>query len=252
MIVLASLRAYCLSDTHLESARLAKRKGLRGLPETCAVYLLVTSSVAAVFGFQTYRYYDEWRLYFGWIERTFVRVGQDLARASALSPRPVLATGDAGAIPYFSKLPTVDTIGLADETVTHHGLPHEYLAKRNPDVLVLQDLYLSALPQASEHRIADCVDVAIEVGGVSWTLDIDRYRRAGICASPERAHSGAGSTFQIVTAPAFTRTYTYVTEWKSLGVDRYYLFVRREYAHFETLAKIMREGRWNELWPHVR
>jgi hypothetical protein len=212
----------------------------------------MTCSITALFGWQTYRYYDEWQVYFGWIDRTLVRVGQDLARARVLSPQPLLATGDAGAIPYFSRLPTVDTIGLADETVTHHGLTHEYLAKRNPDVLVLQDLYLSAVPEAGDRRVADCGDVTIEVAGVSWALDMARYRRAGLCPAAERVHSGAGSTFQIVTAPAFTREYSYVAEWNSIGVDRYYLFVRRDYARFEELAQIMREGRWNELWPHPR
>jgi arabinofuranosyltransferase len=245
LIALAGFRAYGLAD--FESERLRGRNGSRVLTEACTLYLLAMCSVSAVFGAQTYRYYDEWRLYFGWIEQVLVRAGQDLARAGVLSPPPVLATGDAGAIPYFSKLPTVDTIGLADETVTHRGLTHEYLSKRNPDLLILQDLYLSSASQAAEGRAGDCSNVAIEVGGVSWTLDITRYRRAGICNAPERAHSGAGSTFQIVTAPSFATQYTYVTEFDSLGVDRYYLFVRRNYAHFEALAAMLKEGMWKDV-----
>jgi arabinofuranosyltransferase len=252
LLALACLRAYTLADTHFDSERLRRRKGPRVFTEACTIYVLAMCSLSAVFGLQTYRYYDGWQLYFGWIEQTLVRAGQDLARAGVLSPQPVLATGDAGAIPYFSKLPTVDTIGLADETVTHDGLTHEYLAKRNPDLLILQDLYLSSASQAGESRAGDCSDVGIDVGGVSWTLDIARYRRAGICNAPERAHSGAGSTFQIVTAPSFTRKYSYVTTLDSREVDRYYIFVRREYAHFEELARILKEGRWKDVPRHLR
>lgn len=244
LIVLACLRAYSLADAERPSQHVGGRSWPKPFTDTLAVYVLTLCLVSGVFAFQAYRYYGEWRLYFEWIEKALVGAGRDLARAGGLSPQPLLATGDAGAIPYFSQLRTVDIIGLADETVTHDGLTHEYITRRNPDLLILQDLYLSKIAQSRDGRSGACSDVRIEISGGSWTLDIGKYQRNGVCAAPSKAHSGAGSTFQVVTTPSFADKYNYVTEWDSLGTDRYYIFVRREYSQYDELVRIVNGLRW--------
>jgi hypothetical protein len=221
LIILACLRAYLLARSSPASPG-----------GELAVYLLVMSSAAIVFGFQMYREYSGFQSYFRAIDQRLVATGHNLSNAATLSPPPLLATGDIGAIPYFSKLPTMDIIGLADETVAHDGLTHEYILKRNPDLLILQDLYLLA-PRAGEG-------IVIQVNGVPRTLDMARY--GGILKAPEKAHSGAGSTFQVVTTPSFAGNYMYVTDWDFGGRDRYYVFIRRSYAHLDELVRILQQG----------
>lgn len=207
LIVLACLRACVLS-------------GCRG--EAFAAYALAILLTGGAFGVRMYREYGGLRSYFAAIDRTLVAAGRNLERAGSLSPAPLLATGDVGAIPYFSGLPTMDLIGLADETIAHDGLTHAYISRRNPDLLILQDLHLRR-------------------EGEPYELDLSRYR--GILDAPERAHSGAGSTYQVVTTPSFAARYRHVAEWDFAGIDRYHVFVRGDYARFDELAGILRQGR---------
>jgi len=211
LITLACLRACILSDA---------RSG----------YGLAMLSMVALFGSQMAREYSGLQSYFRAIDENLVSVGHNLAKASALSPPPLLATGDVGAIPYFSKLPTLDLIGLADETVAHDGLTHAYISRRNPDLLILQNLYLTRTSRPEESN-------SIQVDGVSYKLDTSRYR--AILDAPEKAHSGAGSTFQVVTTPWFAKRYAHVADWDFAGIDRYYVFIRRDYAHFHELVRIV-------------
>ncbi len=64
--------------------------------------------------------------------------------------QPLIAVTHAGAIPYYSKLPTIDTLGLNDLYLTHHRpdsfgtglLGHElfngdYVMSRRPDALIM-------------------------------------------------------------------------------------------------------------------
>jgi len=241
LITLACLRAYILSETHFSPVSLGRWNMPRFLTEAFVVYSLVMLSIVTFFGFQMYREYSGLQNYFRAIEQTLVPAGHNLNNASVLSPAPLLATGDIGAIPYFSKLPTMDIIGLADETVAHDGLTHEYILRRNPDLLILQDLYLSRIPQAEESNPGNYSNIVIQVDGVSYALDIGRYSR--ILNTPEKAHSGAGSTFQVVTTPSFTSNYMYVTDWDFGGRDRYYIFIRRDYAHLDELVRILQQGR---------
>jgi hypothetical protein len=220
LIVLACLRACVLP---------ADRRG-GGL----AVYGPAMSAALLVFGLQMYREHGGLRTYFTAIDRTLVPTGHRLAAAAALEPPPLLATGDIGAVPYFSGLRTLDLIGLADETVAHDGLTHGYLQKRNPDLLILQDLYLSKTSQAG--------DLVLQVGaGPAGRRSLDRARYAKIQPSPERLHSGAASTYQVVTMPGFADRYRYVADWDFAGWDRYWVFVRRDYVHADELAAILRQ-----------
>ena len=236
MFILACLRAYALSNTELDREESLKWKPPDFLTEQFAIYLIVTFLVSVLFNFRMYRKYDGLASSFGRIERTLVRAGHNLREASSLSPPPLLATGDIGAIPYFSKLPTMDIIGLADEQVAHQGLTHEYILKRNPDLLVLQDLYLTETVRGEGADPGDYPSVAIQIGEVTSMLDVPRYER--ILHAPERAHSGAGSTFQVVTTPSFTSNYIHITDWE-FGSDRYYVFVRNDYPHYDELVRIL-------------
>lgn len=197
LIVLACLRAGVLSGT-------------------TRVHGLAILAVGLVFGAQMYREYGNLRGYFEAIERTLVPVGRSLAKASFLSPAPLLATGDVGAIPYFSRLPTLDVIGLADETVAHEGLSHAYILRRNPDLLILQDLYLQ-----------------------EGSFELDRSRYGAILGTPEKAHTGAGSTYQVVTTPSFAARYQHVMDWDFAGRDRYHVFIRKDYSHSRELVRIL-------------
>jgi hypothetical protein len=74
------------------------------------------------------------------------KVGRWLQEHAA--PDTLIATNTAGSIPFFSKLPAIDTLGLTDETIAHRYLPnvgrgtpgHEkgdgkYVLSRKPDII---------------------------------------------------------------------------------------------------------------------
>lgn len=236
VIILACLRAYILSETNFRPVILGKWIIPRFITETFIIFSLVSFSIVSVFGFQMYREYGGLKSYFRRIEQTLVSAGQNLNNARVLSPPPLLATGDIGAIPYFSKLPTMDIIGLADETVAHDGLTHEYILRRNPDLLILQDLFLLRIPQAEGGNPGDDSNIVTYINGLSYALDISKYR--GVRNEPEKSHNGAGSTFQVVTIPSFRSNYIYITDW-NFGPDRYYVFIRRDYDQLDELIRIL-------------
>ena len=73
------------------------------------------------------------------LEHTHVRLGKLLAGfPGGLDGRPVLAVGDAGAIPYFSGWRIVDSFGLNDPLIGIEG-NHDpaYVLAQNPDLVVL-------------------------------------------------------------------------------------------------------------------
>jgi arabinofuranosyltransferase len=242
LIAAACLRSYILAEGRFSEYKIRGWKV--SIPtDTFAVYLLAIASSTAVFGSQMYREYSGLRAYFKAIEQTLIPAGHNLAKMRALSPPPLLATGDIGAMPYFSQLPTMDIIGLADETVAHSGLTHEYIALRKPDLLVLQDLYLVRTSPNEATLSEPYSDVTIAIDGSSYKLDLAKYK--GVLDAPERAHSGAGSTFQVVTTPGFESNYVYVMNWDFGNLDRYHVFVRSDYAHSSELVEILRQSRHN-------
>jgi hypothetical protein len=73
------------------------------------------------------------------LANTQVRLGRVLAdyRRSAGSP-PLLATGDAGAIPYYSGLRTIDTFSLNDPAIALDGRDDpNYVLDQRPDLLAV-------------------------------------------------------------------------------------------------------------------
>jgi len=58
----------------------------------------------------------------------WVGIGKVLGRAFAGAPQPLIAVMPAGAIPYFSRLPAIDMLGLNDRWVARHGIPLEGMA----------------------------------------------------------------------------------------------------------------------------
>ncbi len=245
LFVLAGLRAWSLAhrpNVPLGENRAAQeplRKKLF-LPYVTEIFLFFTLALIAVnvlFNIKVARQYDFLRNYFGAIDQTLVPHGLQLRAAEKLSPPPLLATGDIGAIPYFSNLPTLDIIGLADETIAHQGLTHAYIQARKPDLLILQDLdvtknslILACGPQGYTNPLLD-------VDGKSVSLNMVFYSK--VLDNPEVAHTGKGSTYQIVTTPGFSADYAFILFW-NFGDNRYYVFVRRAYPQFDALVNILK------------
>jgi len=130
-------------------------------------------------------------------------------------------------------LPTIDIIGLTDETVAHKGLSHSYLQKVSPDLYILQNLYLTTPDASTDGAITDyCMMIADEL----QCLDMDSYRT--IVADAERRHSGRGSTFQVFTMPIFSQEYQYLAQF-AFGKDTYFFFIRKDYVYRGELAAII-------------
>jgi hypothetical protein len=75
-----------------------------------------------------------------------IKLGRHLA--ATRSPDTVIAVPSAGAIPFYSRLPTIDMYGLNDAHIAHSPFPagapgrmmkwdSEYVLSRNPDVIVM-------------------------------------------------------------------------------------------------------------------
>jgi hypothetical protein len=234
LFVLAGLRAVVLAKSQ-PAAEPQPRFSLS--TETLIFFTIAAMLVNILFNVKVYRQYAFLQGYFGAIDKTLVKHGLGLKAASALSPAPLLATGDIGAIPYFSNLPTLDIIGLADETIAHQGLTHDYIQSRQPDLLILQDLdvtknslILACGPQGYTNPLLD-------VDSKQVSLNMVFYSK--ILEAPAMAHNGKGSTYQIVTTPSFTADYEFILFW-NFNQTRYYVFIRRGYPQFDALAKLIK------------
>jgi hypothetical protein len=226
LLTLACLRAHVLSN--------AGAAPLRGAFAFYAVVMLLTVGYFAREHRETE--YASMKLQFQGVRSILIPTGQLLDKARELTPPPLLATGDVGAIPYFSGLPTVDLEGLADETVAHSGLTHEYLEKQKPDLLILQDLYVVPVARDADAQSLQS-QVVIQLRGHSYTLNRDRYTK-GIKGDPARAHSGAASTYQVVTMPSFAHDYAHAAQF-DFGGDVYFVFVRRDYSNAAELTTLV-------------
>ncbi len=69
----------------------------------------------------------------------------------------VLATSEAGLLPYYSRWEAVDTWGLNDSWITHNGgITEQYLAQYKPDIIVFHARFSPASPPLiSEETLAD-------------------------------------------------------------------------------------------------
>jgi arabinofuranosyltransferase len=117
-------------------------------------------------------------------------------------PDTVIATNTAGSIPFFSKLPTIDTLGLNDETIARRHVPnmgkgspgHEkgdgaYVLSRKPDIVqfgsaggnskpaFLGDQELFALPAFREQYVLRTYQIP---GGSGVTFYVRRDREAAL------------------------------------------------------------------------
>jgi hypothetical protein len=81
---------------------------------------------------------DGWVRYGEGMRSAYIAVGLKLAAYSGAPASPVLATSEAGAVPYYSGWTTIDTYGLTDPTIALSG-QHDpaYVLDQQPDVLVL-------------------------------------------------------------------------------------------------------------------
>jgi arabinofuranosyltransferase len=73
----------------------------------------------------------------GW-NRAHVAVGRMLREHFA--PTDVLAASDCGAVPYYSRMRTVDMWGLADRRIAEHGFDAGYVMDTHPAVIILHSL----------------------------------------------------------------------------------------------------------------
>jgi len=64
----------------------------------------------------------------------------------------LIATGQIGQIGYYSRLPVLDMVGLADYTLAHEGVSLNYLLERGPEVfLLLGSRFLQAAPNVGVY-----------------------------------------------------------------------------------------------------
>jgi hypothetical protein len=104
--------------------------GYRGL--ALAVFVLAFSATAIVYDARQPVHLA--RAYAQGLEAAHVRLGKRLATL----PTGTLAIADAGAVPYLSGWPTVDTFGLNDPYIaTTRSHDPAYVLARRPDVIVL-------------------------------------------------------------------------------------------------------------------
>ncbi len=147
-----------------------------------------------------------------------IRLGRALAAAD-LPPATLVASGDVGAIPYYSRLPSLDLVGLTDSHIAFHGLSHAYLAARRPDVVILKDLMMTTRPNQYTLTVRN---------GPTRYLDEARY--AGIHDFGRAEHNGSGVTLAVATLPGFATSYELVATFKFGAADRYSIFVRRGFS----------------------
>jgi hypothetical protein len=104
------------------------------------------------------------------LEKAHVELGRWLRRAAP--PNATVALIDCGAIPYYSRLRTVDLLGLNDERIAHHGFSLDYFWARKPDIIVLTS--------SEDKSIVPCTDAERQI----WNSDefrkgfrfVGRYR----------------------------------------------------------------------------
>ncbi|MCC7009035.1 MAG: hypothetical protein IT184_09485 [Acidobacteria bacterium] len=176
-------------------------------------------------------------IYPGWVpyfaaQHDLVALGRRLEPLSRLQPPPLVATADVGALAYFSRLPVLDLIGLNDRVIAREGVTAEYVARRQPDLLVLPDMNLQR--PSPDRRLAG---EPFEIAGEQWVLDVDSYGPR-ILADPGRSRSGGGVTLIVARTPGFGEDYEHVGSVPTGTTDTLHVFVRRAYAHAEVVRRV--------------
>jgi hypothetical protein len=140
----------------------ARRSGVRLV---CAVATVALASWLALSTRHAEIVFDR-RSYGLALEQTHVRLGRMLADfPGARDERPLLAMGDAGAVPYFSGWRIIDTFGLNDPVVGIRGNRNpSYVLQQDPDLVILasgkQIQYETHETMPWEDRLFDAVRAA--------------------------------------------------------------------------------------------
>lgn len=156
---------------HALAERIGRREH-RGSAEIVAALALVALVIGANFnsltpaGMKTsgFFYTNYWRM----LEKRHVALGKKLAEISVgLGRRPVLAIGDTGAVPYYSKWRAIDSFGLNDPHIALTG-DHDpkYILSQSPDLVILRAWrgkpFKPMFPWGQAHYDA-CVAAGMEV-----------------------------------------------------------------------------------------
>jgi len=147
--------------------------GLRALDASPAVratlvVILVAGSVHHAFAFDAWprgrgpESRGDLRGHLDATDQNWIGIGEALAQAAAGDDSLRIAVGPAGAIPYYSKLPAIDMIGLTDHWIARHGesfstwpghqrvAPYHYLVRRDVHLIIGHPV----LRSSREPRIA--------------------------------------------------------------------------------------------------
>ncbi len=80
----------------------------------------------------------KWQGYVAGMNSAHLALARALARTATRGASPVLALGDAGAVPYYSAWRTIDTFGLNDPAIaTTNSHAASYILAQKPDVVAL-------------------------------------------------------------------------------------------------------------------
>ncbi|MCE5218959.1 hypothetical protein LLH03_18245 [bacterium] len=110
------------------------RPWARHLPAIALCLLLAVSQVPRLPG----AYTTQVRYYAAGLQRAHIALGKCLAEFKPAGRQPVLAIGDAGAVPYYSGWRTIDIFGLNEPHIAlSREHDPEYVLSQHPDVLVL-------------------------------------------------------------------------------------------------------------------
>jgi hypothetical protein len=133
--------------------------GIRPVTQLAFIVCLVLAS--AVGFVKTLEVVGDYLAYARGMQTAHIPLGRVLAATSWPAP-PIIALGDAGAIPYYSRLETVDTFGLNDPILARCRPDDRdsLILARRPDVVILisQDEQRFESPLPYEDRLwKDCL-----------------------------------------------------------------------------------------------
>ncbi|MBI3784383.1 MAG: hypothetical protein HY270_13385 [Deltaproteobacteria bacterium] len=107
---------------------------------------------------------DDLRAYAAGLTRAHVALGQELQRSTTQPKSPVLAIGDAGAVPYYSGWYTIDTHGLNNPVIARaKSYDAGYVLQQRPDVLVLLSSSATTFVSKLDYE-KDLYDAALHAG----------------------------------------------------------------------------------------
>ncbi len=111
------------------------RSGMRTVLFTIVLLLALSISLGLTRGFSDAAYYVE---YAEGLQRAHILLGYTLRSVAWRTESPVLAIGDAGAVPYYSGMTTIDSFGLNDPFIATHfkGDRSTYILSQHPTLIV--------------------------------------------------------------------------------------------------------------------